>query len=226
LIFDIASLFPTPVYVTKLEGGATTEELNFVNDIKLYNVIEGQNFGSKEFNIIERPELKRIKTFIETHIKNFSDKVLSVDNELLITISWLNRNPPGTWHYRHSHSNSLVSGVFYFNDPVPIEFYTDKTVASPGTIKFHPSTYNTFNSNSWELPVEKSMLILFPSYIEHCVKPNTYDHDRISLSFNVWTNGKLGHAPTSDYINLDKPKSKDLIPSDVFVQSPVFGRQY
>ena len=60
-------------------------------------------------------------------------------------------------------------------------------------IKFEVMEYNSWNSISWFLPVEKNNLILFPSQMEHSVRLNEKaTKDRISISFNIFVKGTLG----------------------------------
>ena len=49
-----------------------------------------------------------------------------------------------------------------------------------------------FNSGERVLPVKALDLILFPSWIEHSVKSNQGNQDRISISFNVFARGIFG----------------------------------
>jgi len=42
------------------------------------------------------------------------------------------------------------------------------------------------------------------------VKKNICSQDRISLSFNTWTDGTIGTLMGSDYLNLDNPQMHDV----------------
>jgi uncharacterized protein (TIGR02466 family) len=45
------------------------------------------------------------------------------------------------------------------------------------------------NSSRWNIAVEESDLILFPSWLKHGVDPNlNKEEDRISISFNIKIN--------------------------------------
>jgi len=205
--FDVIPLFPSPLYVTEIEG-FTDDELKFVHRTDLYSKYENTDgilVGSDRFDILQSPELHRIKSFIKHHLQNYATDVMCVENELFPTIAWLNRTKKGAYHYQHHHVNSIASGVLYFTeDPAPIEFHTDQT-CSWSTLKIFPKKYNQFNTHSNIIEVKKGTLIIFPSYLEHSVIRTSNNIDRISLSFNSWISGTIGLLNQTSYLNLDSP---------------------
>lgn len=210
--YQVSNLFPVPLYITKFEEEFTDEEIKFIHRSDLYEFSESfvnRNKGSDTLNILNFQELKRIKDFIQIHLDKFRKNVMCIDNNLFPTISWLNRNPSNTDHFRHFHVNSIVSGVFYMtDDPAPIEFFNEKTLMY-NPLKFYPNAYNEYNSTRFETRVQKKHLIIFPSYIEHAVKKNICSHDRISLSFNTWVDGNIGTLVGSDFLNLEDPQLRN-----------------
>ncbi len=208
---EVIPLFPSPLYVTELES-FTPQELRYVHREDLYskyNAEEGTLVGSDRFDILQAPEMYRIKSFIQTHLTNYSENVMCVENDLFPTIAWLNRTKKGAYHYQHHHVNSIASGVIYFTDnPAPIEFHTDRTCAW-STLKMFPKKYNQYNTHSNIIEVKKGTLIIFPSYLEHSVLRTTSDVERISLSFNTWISGRIGLLNQTSFLNLDSPNLLD-----------------
>jgi len=46
--------------------------------------------------------------------------------------------------------------------------------------------YNSYNSSNWYFKTVENMLLLFPSWLKHMVKPNmNKKQKRISISFNT-----------------------------------------
>lgn len=219
--YQLSSLFPTPLYIAKFEEEFTDNELDFIHNDDLYQFSESfgtKNKGSDTLNILKFPELDRIRSFIQLHLDNFSKNVMCIDNNLFPTISWLNRNPSNSDHFRHFHVNSIISGVFYMTDnPAPIEFFNEKTFMY-NPLKFYPTTFNEYNSTRFETRVQKKHLILFPSFIDHSVQKNMHLHDRISLSFNTWIDGSIGTLFGSDFLNLDDPSMKNMSLSDLDIR--------
>lgn len=100
---------------------------------------------------------------------------------------WFNINRVGSYHGKHIHRNSYLSGVYYikasdksapicFDDPkLPLRmFEVDSNPDSPYMIEYK------------EFFPESGKLLLFPSYLQHEVKQQIHENDeRISISFNI-----------------------------------------
>jgi uncharacterized protein (TIGR02466 family) len=204
---EIIMLFPTPLQIAQYDN-LTQDEINFVKQEKLYSSkqrLPNRTVGTDLFNILDYPEMQSIKAFIQTQLNDFATRIMSIDNNLFPTLSWVNRSPKGADHYRHCHVNSIMSGVFYLSDnPTPIEFYNNISIVNQ-PLKFKPKEFNPFNTPSNILEVKKGTLLLFPSYLEHGVGRNVQEYERLSLSFNTWINGAIGNLEESSYLNLDDP---------------------
>ena len=112
------------------------------------------------------------------------------DNISMAVEGWKNINGPGDFNVKHNHPRSNLSGVLWI-----------KTPKDSGNIVFtSPQFFDRFNeldsytkefqlkSNAYMtyyfVPKEGRILI-FPSSLEHEVKENKSNEDRISFSFNV-----------------------------------------
>ena len=93
-------------------------------------------------------------------------------------------------NHRHSHQNSIISGVFYVSveENDKIVFFDPNTILK-GRIGFKPMEDNIWTSNEWSLNVRNNTLILFPSWLEH--NAVIVGH-RISIAFNVFARGLFG----------------------------------
>ena len=207
---DVIPLFPTPLFVTEIQG-FTNEELEFVKQTSLYSRYkdqQGKLVGSDRFDIIHLPEMSRICSFIQKQLDLYAKEIMSIPNQLFPTISWLNIVQPGAYHYQHHHVNSIVSGVLYFTEnPAPIEFHTEQNcVRNP--LKMFPTKYNQYNTHSTTVEIKQGTVLIFPSYLEHSVMRSVADSDRISLSFNTWINGTIGLLDKTSFLNLDAPTLK------------------
>jgi uncharacterized protein (TIGR02466 family) len=94
------------------------------------------------------------------------------------------------------HPNSAISGVYYVEaekDDI-IKFKSPlQSYLHPCYLHILPETHNIWNSASWDVPIQKYDLILFPSWLEHMVPPNDKaTTDRISISFNTFVRGNIG----------------------------------
>ena len=190
------SLFPSPVYTTKRDSNLDSTEEKEIEDIieeGIYGHYSNQNSNSSSKNsYIFDTRLYKLKEFIEEHIKIYVKEVLNPKEKLdfYITQSWLNVSIRKHSSYKHSHQNSIISGVFYVStvEKDRIVFY-DPCTNLKGRIGFESMEDNIWNTNAWSLNVENNILVLFPSWLEH--NALIVGH-RISIAFNVFARGKFG----------------------------------
>lgn len=147
---------------------------------------------STSINILELPELKNIKSFIQDTLDYYMKDVLDAVERVKPTISWVNRQPKGTQHSKHCHANSILSGVFYLKttDSTPITFHNP---IPQSQIQIETNKFNPFNALSYQASIADGDVIIFPSTLMHSVSQNYDDEDRYSLAFNTFTlDGAIG----------------------------------
>jgi uncharacterized protein (TIGR02466 family) len=96
--------------------------------------------------------------------------------------SWVNINKKSDCNVSHVHAQNSISGCVYL-----------KTNPDSGRIVFEnptPSIHYNINDNVdgffgvyWCVPIVGE-LIIFPSYLRHCVEPNNSEDIRVSIAFN------------------------------------------
>ena len=192
----IHSIFPTPIYTTKMDRGFTKQELQFVDNQKNKCNKNTGNINTKDNYILNRKEFKNIKKFLDKHCKEYLDTVICPKNniELYITQSWLNYTEANQFHHKHEHPNSVVSGVFYFDSDVKndkILFSSNKGYQQIYT-EINKEKFNLWNSETWFFPVETGNLFMFPSSTTHQVETKQGNNTRISLAFNTFYKGTIG----------------------------------
>ena len=190
----INSIFPTPIYMSKLDRELTSKELSFINKSKLdFHNNEGNITSNNNYILNEKP-FTNIKKELDLRVQDYFDKVISPANKITpyITQSWLNYTETNQYHHKHAHPNSLVSGVFYINchkEHDKIKFFNDNYK----TIRLETKDWNIWNSESWWFSVKTGDVILFPSSLTHMVETKQGDNTRISLAFNVFIKGTVGN---------------------------------
>lgn len=187
------NLFPTPVAIFSLERDLTPTELEiFTSQERRDNT---GNTTSIDSYILNKPELEFLKQFMEASLIEYAKEFLNSSNDfsLRITQSWANYTQNNQYHHKHSHPNSVLSGVFYVKtDPTKdrIMFYNPKPRSF---FQLQVDNYNIYNSTSWWLEALPNRLMIFPSELEHSVEPlRDYQEERISLSFNTFYKGIIG----------------------------------
>jgi uncharacterized protein (TIGR02466 family) len=190
---NINSIFPTPIYTSKLNRELSKKELSLIDKSKL-NVYKNEgNTTSVDNYILNNKEFKTLKEELDLRIQDYFNKIVCTSNNIIpyITQSWLNYTETNQYHHKHEHSNSLVSGVFYINcnDQFDkIKFFNQNYK----TIKLETKDWNLWNSESWWFSVKTGDIIMFPSSLTHMVETKQGDNTRISLAFNVFIKGTVG----------------------------------
>ena len=200
----ITSIFPIPVYNSE-PFDLDQNELDYINNEYSNSTINtGKNKTSKNHYILNDDKLKKLNEFIKENLNEYWFNVLQVNNEckIKITQSWINYNEKNTSHHIHSHSNSLVSGVFYVDNPTPI-FFNRPSVKPFPPFAFNHKIGNHYNNERVQISCKKGSLILFPSYLFHGVGENTNDNTRISISLNSFAEGQLGSEDTLTLLKLN-----------------------
>ena len=128
-----------------------------------------------------------LQSFLIDCLGEFPPIKKSVD---LIVSAWVNINPPNSFNTKHCHPDSNLSGVLWIKSQKdcgnivfqsPFHFQTYKEVESyTEDFKNKNKYFHTYFFN----PIEGRMIV-FPSHLEHQVKPNESKEDRISVSFNI-----------------------------------------
>lgn len=173
----------------------TTEEINYLKStLKEYNSTWGP-IASKDDKVLEADSAKKIKEYISGHLKQYVHEILQItdDVEFYITESWVNCLESGKQHPIHTHSNSLISGVFFL---LPEE----SKLASP--LVFGTDSNQIFRGFEFPYKVmdypyilhEQGKLVIFPSSTAHAVPYNRDELSRWSLSFNCFFRGSLGRS--------------------------------
>tara|TARA_R110000772_G_C13163873_1_gene426244 strand:+ start:180 stop:776 length:597 start_codon:yes stop_codon:yes gene_type:complete len=187
----IYNLFPTAVGHYNIDRKLTKTEKKFLVELE-----KKENLGNKtssDHYVLGSPKLSKLKGFLEDSLKEYIDQTINPveSNELYVTQSWVNYTKEGEYHHKHTHSNSIVSGVFYV-DTVPdrdrINFFKD----GYSTIKPETKDWNSYNSESWWYETKPGDLYLFPSSLPHSVFTVPKGKTRISLSFNTFIRGSVG----------------------------------
>ena len=192
----IHSIFPTPIYTTKMDRPFTKQELQFVKEQKNHCKNNTGNINTKDSYILNRKQFKNIKKFLDKCCEDYLNRIICPKKniKLYITQSWLNYTETNHYHHKHEHPNSVISGVLYFdsdikNDKIlfshPIHYQQIKP-------EINKEKFNLWNSETWFFPVETGNLFIFPSSTTHQVETKQGTNTRISLAFNTFYKGSVG----------------------------------
>ena len=187
--------FPTPIYHFDIKDQSLNIQLekdilNWMNQDKGVSRTNVKGWHSTT-DMHTKPEYARlVKALHEAQDKIYVEE--HYDSEPFLGNMWANVNPPGGYNRPHIHPNSHFSGVYYikatkdsgdivFNDP-----RSTSHMAMPARKKGEPPKH------LWrEVRVNPMVgrIIMFPSWLWHCVEPNESNDIRISVSFNFIQKG-------------------------------------
>jgi hypothetical protein len=199
----IFEMFPVPLYVTTYEGD-TTEIVKYFNSCEMN---DGKNspYGciSKNSYIVDHPVCKPLADFFMQCFNDFATNVMRYRyKELQFAQSWLTYKEPGQFHKAHTHPNTLLAGVFYYDyQPGDAAICFSKQAGSQHRTYLEPSLLDDYQSHIFSqeeiyFTPQQNNFIIFPSYVTHGVPPNKTNKVRKALGVNALTKGTLGDKET------------------------------
>ena len=168
----IENLFPCPVGNYELGRPTTKKEMKYLKSLEMEK--NAGNAASTTDDILEHEDAAALKKFCMDKLTEYCKETYDFDTnkvQIYITQSWTNLTKPGEYHHVHSHQNSVISGVFYFegNKDDVIEFWNPRNWLGSQHWAVESKSNNHFNSHTWWYPAEAGTLLLFPSLLEHSV---------------------------------------------------------
>lgn len=157
-------------------------------------------FLSKSTTILKNPKLLKIYDTKLKYINLYLNQILGVDNEFVMTSSWLTVNQNGSAHERHSHGNVILSSVLYFcenlSDEIMSSFYINnnelKDIFKNFQFEYKINHHNQYNSPSLTIPTKTNLLIIFPAWMKHGSEPMNKNTKRYCIGSNYFLNDIVG----------------------------------
>lgn len=185
------ALFPTTVWLHRLEQERAAR-MNETIRSKLLSMLEPgaetleNTRHQTDKNLHTLPEFQEFTEILMTAAKGATDFLKIAEEGMEITSCWANINTKGGTTKPHTHPNNYLGGVYYVDTPEgsgSIEFEDPRIQPKLISPRFKGPTAE--NSGHVTVDVEPGMLLLFPAWLVHSVKPNPSDQMRISISFNL-----------------------------------------
>jgi uncharacterized protein (TIGR02466 family) len=200
---QVYNLFPIPLYVNTYEGN-TTEIIKYFDSQEM-NPAMGGGYGeiSKNSYVVDNPICDDLNKFFMSCFEEFATQIMRYRyKELEFAQSWLTYKQPGQFHKAHTHPNTLLAGVFYYDvQPNDAAICFSKDVKSFGRSYLEPSLLDDYQSYPYSqeeiyFTPQQNNFIIFPSYVTHGVPPNRTNRVRKALGVNALTKGTLGDQET------------------------------
>ena len=173
-----------------------------------YVIGGGKNFCSVDTFLHKKEEYKELIQWFDQCLDECKQSVgFNFNGKFGITQCWANQTRKGGLHVRHTHSNSLVSSVFYLTEQSAPTYFTVKSIWHDkfdlpiqnikGSDLMHELTPLTFIE-----PVV-GRLVLFPSSLYHGVVKSDSVLPRFSMSFNTFIDGTIGEVDTFNHASFN-----------------------
>ena len=167
---------------------------------------EKNDDGSSGFTVHTNDNLHNLSYFAKLRNavleanKNYAEKMNFIYDKIEITGMWGNCSEIGNVHPPHSHSNNLLSGVYYLKgkETSAIHFFDPRPQAD--ILKPRTSELNKENSSMTAFHPKEGTGYIFPSWLEHWVPPTK--NERISISWNIILRGDYGMPGTLQNANI------------------------
>jgi len=186
---NITGLFPTAFGEFKLDF-SDAEIHDMIHRVEWMN--HHQGFSEFPMYEITKQNLQDDKLFeklcdaILSCAKTYCSQVGYKPYDLYITSMWMNKFDTSQTIGPHTHTNSLLSGVFYLNttpDQGGTEFFNPVSKMRNSISVTRDDTI--FLTEKVASKAEPNKLILWPSYVEHRSEKNSTGKSRYTLSFNL-----------------------------------------
>ena len=187
--------FATPIYVKDVGTPEfnTQLEQNIINWSRQDKGVQKTNVNGwhSPTDMHLKPEYKMLVDLLhQAQHFIYNDELL--DNEPFLGNMWANINPPGGYNRAHTHPNSLWSGVYYVKAPINSGHLKVEDPKPSINISRPKRKQGQLPKHLWnEVHFEPiaGRLIMFPSWLNHCVDTNQSNDIRISVSFNFLQKG-------------------------------------
>ena len=192
---NIIPLFPTPLYSTNI---------GVDYDIPLKNIHlrldQRDNGGGISLDQEYLLKTKSLKKSIDEEIEIYLRKYLRLKTtvELKHQCSWVLVHKKGDFSPKHYHSNSWLSGIYYYKvNPNSGNVVFNNTPPFGWTCSLmdpvsEVEDFNLLNSHEYRVTPKEGDLFLFPSHLNHNSTSNESDDDRICISLNYTLHGTWG----------------------------------
>ena len=193
----IHNCFPTLIYEFSYQGSQNEQNTMINYIVKSDRCSANSNI---EDDLHSLPYFMHFKEKILELSKNYLNILEFEYEKLEITNMWANKLYKGDVHAPHTHSNSILSGVYYLkasNNSSPIQFFDPRVQAQ---VLRPRDTPNGFNASILAFNAIKDRGYIFPSWLMHWV-PASKD-ERISISWNILLRGNYGEPGTLQNANI------------------------
>ena len=145
----------------------------------LYNTADGQ------YNILNDGMFNNLNKWVMQSVTKFVD-----DCGLGVTLkpkeSWINIYKKGDFQEYHNHPDSFISAIYIIDSPIEdaSKIYFQSPLLEQVTVPY--IKFENKPTGHIEYQSQPGKLLIFRSYINHCVTQHLSDKNRISIAYNFY----------------------------------------
>lgn len=173
--------------------------------------VKGEDYSANHHNyssfddtcLHKRDEYKECVKWFDSCLEQVRSLYNYECEKLSITQMWSNKSEYGNWHHPHTHSYSMVSGIFYVTESNSKTWFSKQNHWSRLFDPNMPIARTTKDKQViYKFKTTPGKLVLFPSHLYHSVDEHYLNEPRYSLSFNTFPSGKIGNHRSLSGLNL------------------------
>ena len=203
------SIFNFNNFLTEQEKEYFRQYTNYRSDRK-----EFAPFLSNTYSLLNCNELSALKNKFDEAIKIYVQEVLHIPGmQFRLVGSWFTKNTLNSSHHLHTHPNSMLSVVTYFDDNINKEdhiqgigFEQNKLSSIFPEFKFKfdnlkPDSWNIYNYEIYTIKPKHNDVIIFPSHLNHRSEINTTE-SRFCIGANYFVTGIIDGSDSFSSIEI------------------------
>ena len=163
---------PFLLYEVKNHLEIKNKILNTINEMGCYSYInKNQQISNSDWQLtrdFKRPYLEFVLNIFKDVVFYVNEKFEYTEEPVQVINYWFQQYNYGDYHTWHKHSDGILSCVYYVN-------LTDDN---------SKTSFKLFDKE-FEIEVKEGTVLIFPSFLNHCSKPNKSKNKKTVISFNL-----------------------------------------
>lgn len=165
---------------------------------------------STSYNLLKDYKLNRIKKVFDYYMSNYTKEILGIEQKFKMVGSWLTRQIAGGTHHKHSHPNSMISALWYFNHDLQQSNMAALNVMLNGVnsslkcdnLEFKVEKNTKYNYNTYHLYPDNNVIFIMPSHLMHYTDISGSNIPRYCIGTNYFVTGILGDTNQYSLLNV------------------------
>lgn len=178
----------TPIWSTSLKLDNQKLGDDILKLSEKFPSVHKSNFGGwQSDNLIGTDVINDLHFEILKYTNEIVDKQNKLNQPmktLYVDQIWANVNKKNDYNEVHQHGDYILSGIYYVRTP---ENCGELVIRDPRDRALSGATfyYSMLDNELLYIKPKAGALILFPCFLDHWVRPNKSDKERISISFDL-----------------------------------------